>query len=29
MSIYNPDVWEVLELSTLEDGAVRKVFAGW
>jgi hypothetical protein len=29
MSIYNPDVWEVLELSTPEDGAVRKVFAGW
>jgi hypothetical protein len=28
MSIYNPDVWEVLELTTDED-AVRKVFAGW
>ena len=29
MSIYNPDVWEVLELSISEDEAVRKVFAGW
>ena len=28
MSIYNPDAWEVLELTT-DEGTVRKVFAGW
>jgi hypothetical protein len=28
MSIYNPDVWVVLEFTT-ENETVRKVFAGW